>query len=630
MSCTPSAADFYARRIEALDEKRRHLQLRERVVSRARGLTFLVSAGLALYGWRYADHPVPAFAGAACIFALFVALVAYADYLAELLRVTRVRGEINRQQVARRARKWDVVPVPNVDVPERFAQRAIDLDLFGKASLYQLVCNAYTPRGKSVLRDWLLETAAPVDIRQRQQAVAWLADRTELREELALHGRLLAASESGPDGLLAWAEGPSWLDLRPWLKTLVPTLSIGMILLVLLIGLQWIAAEWILLAFALVGVNIVVNVIYVGSVHDLYNQITAGKNEIDHYATLFQRVSDLPGDPPFLGRLRSRIKATSVGFQRSLRRLRRILKLANGRRSALFGVPYLLAQVLVLWDFHVLVLLERWRRQFGSSIRDWLEAVAQLEAVASLATLRHDQPDWAMAEFREDGEPILSTRHMGHPLIPDATRVCNEVTIGPPGTFLLVTGSNMSGKSTLLRALGVNVALAHAGGPVCAQSFSLTTLHVETSMRTRDSLVEGVSYFMAELLRLKHIVDVSQVLSASNQSPMLFLFDEILQGTNSAERHIAVAQVIGHLLKRNAIGAVSTHDLQLAQADGLRDHCQAVHFRESFERSGPTRRMTFDYRLRPGVAPTTNALILLELVGLRAPYGGRSEGAFGL
>jgi DNA mismatch repair ATPase MutS len=194
--------------------------------------------------------------------------------------------------------------------------------------------------------------------------------------------------------------------------------------------------------------------------------------------------------------------------------------------------------------------------------------------------------------------------------------VRNDVALGPPGRFLLVTGSNMSGKSTLLRAIGQNLALAFAGGPACAADLELSPFRLATSFRVRDSVAEGVSTFLAELRRLKSVVDAAQQAATDHAPAVLYLLDEILLGTNVLERQVAVQRVVGHLLKLPAIGAIATHDLSLAGADGIGPACQPVHFRESFTGEGESPRMTFDYRLRPGLSPTTNALKLLALVGL--------------
>jgi len=210
----------------------------------------------------------------------------------------------------------------------------------------------------------------------------------------------------------------------------------------------------------------------------------------------------------------------------------------------------------------------------------------------------------------------FAAQGLGHPLIPDGQRVSNDVEIGPPGTFLLVTGSNMSGKSTLLRAIGVNTVLAQAGGPVAATALRLPPVTLGTSILVEDSLAEGVSFFMAELQRIQKIVAAADRAHAEGRT-LLYLLDEVLRGTNSYERQVAVRRVVLHLLRQGAIGAVSTHDLQLAEVEDLKAACIPVHFRETLHPGGDPP-MTFDYVMRPGVATTVNALKLMELVGLPA------------
>ena len=209
----------------------------------------------------------------------------------------------------------------------------------------------------------------------------------------------------------------------------------------------------------------------------------------------------------------------------------------------------------------------------------------------------------------------ISAQQLGHPLLADTSRVANDIELGPAGTFILVTGSNMSGKSTLLRAVGLNVILAQAGAPVCGTSLRMPPVELATSMRTHDSLADGVSFFLAELQRLKQIVDHSRR-NQQGSRLLVYLLDEVLQGTNSVERHIAVSRVINHLVEHGSIGMVSTHDLELGRSAELGEACRTVHFRESFIGSDGSEKMTFDYILRPGLASTTNALKLLKLVGL--------------
>jgi DNA mismatch repair ATPase MutS len=251
--------------------------------------------------------------------------------------------------------------------------------------------------------------------------------------------------------------------------------------------------------------------------------------------------------------------------------------------------------------------------------------LGEWETLSALATLAHDHPDWAYPTFATDGAVELKGNALGHPLIPPSECVRNDVSVGPPGTFLFVTGSNMSGKSTLLRALGTNAVLAAAGAPVCAASLRLPPVRVYTSMRIEDSLEEGISLFMAELLRIKQVVEAAASTDGAGR-PVLYLIDEILHGTNTAERRIAARGVVRHLLGSGAIGAVSSHDLTLAEAPEIESAAQAVHFREevgSADDAGAV--LTFDFKLREGVATTRNALKLLEAVGL-GELGVEAEG----
>jgi DNA mismatch repair ATPase MutS len=264
---------------------------------------------------------------------------------------------------------------------------------------------------------------------------------------------------------------------------------------------------------------------------------------------------------------------------------------------------------------HLLAALEAWQTAAGKRARHWLAALGEAEALAALATLAHDQPAWAFPEIATDGTVHIEAKALGHPMLPDATRVTNDAAVGPPGTVLLITGSNMSGKSTLLRSLGTNTVLALAGAPVCARHMRLPVLSLHTSIRVADSVVQGVSYFMAQLQRMKQIVSAADA-AGPDDTPVLYLLDEILQGTNTAERRIAATRVIRHLVDGGAIGAVTTHDLELADEPALRDAIVPVHFTETVTEDTGQLRMSFDYLLRPGIATSTNALALMRMVGL--------------
>jgi DNA mismatch repair ATPase MutS len=269
---------------------------------------------------------------------------------------------------------------------------------------------------------------------------------------------------------------------------------------------------------------------------------------------------------------------------------------------------YLPLQAIFAWDVNALARLEAWQEVAGAHVRDWLTVIGETEATAALATLAYDHREWTFPAISPETTTLLAS-NLGHPLLPETARVTNDVEVGPAGRFLLVTGSNMSGKSTLLRAIGVNVVLAGAGGPACATAMTMPPLRLWTSVKVEDSLERGVSFFMAELQRLKAVVDAANATDPEG-STLLFLLDEILQGTNTAERQIAARRVIRHLVDAGAIGAVSTHDLTLADGPELTSIARAVHLRDTVTPDG----MEFDYKLRPGIATSTNALRLMEIV----------------
>jgi DNA mismatch repair ATPase MutS len=330
------------------------------------------------------------------------------------------------------------------------------------------------------------------------------------------------------------------------------------------------------------------------------------------YAGVFALVQRQRFEAPALKRIQAALAASHLNADEQMRRIGHIMQFGDLRLSLIFPA----IQALLLWNFHTLWLLERWQRSSGPLVRQWLETLSELEALAALAALAHDNPDWPFPEIVEHQPPLVGAQALGHPLLPPDVRVGNDVTIGPPGGFLLVTGSNMSGKSTLLRAVGVNVTLAQMGAPVCAHAMRLPPVALATSVRVSDSLEYGVSYFMAELRRLKQVVDVAEDAARGDERTALFLLDEILHGTNTTERQIAVRYIIRHLLALGAIGAVSTHDLTLAQLPEIAAVSHPVHFTEDFVRTPQGPQMRFDYALREGIATSTNALKLMEIAGL--------------
>lgn len=485
-----------------------------------------------------------------------------------------------------------------------------DIDLLGHASLQHLLNTPATPVGQATLRGWLMAPAEPAQARARQSGVAELAPQHEFRDGLALRGRLLGGAQATYERFCAWAEHGPWLAGRGWLLWAARVLPIATLLLA---ALQWLGLIGAPLWLAGAAAGVVLTVTAGRAVDRVIDEVAERQQALATYAAIFELIGRQPWASPELRRAQAELAAHGLRAELQMRRLARLMALADLRGWMFF----VLIQVTTLWNVHVLWLLERWQREAGAHARGWLAALGEIEALAALATLAHDHPSWAFPELADAPTgPTLQARALGHPLLPPASRVDNDVAIGPAGRLLLITGSNMSGKSTLLRAIGLNVALAQAGAPVCAAELRLAPVALATSMRVQDSLEQGVSYFLAELQRLKAVVALAERERAAGRRTALFLLDEILHGTNSSERLIAARQILLRLLELGATGAVSTHDLALADTPELAAASESAHFTEQFARGPDGLSMTFDYRLRPGIATSTNALKLVEMLGL--------------
>jgi len=577
------------------------------VLASARLALFVVCVLLAAWVLSSSAHALVAGAALAASVTGFLLLVALHGHARTAAAHARALRDFNVRGAARVRRAWASLPNAGEGVASDHPY-ATDLDICGTpASLYRLVDVVSAGTGRPVLLRWLLSSSATArELRERQAAVAELASATVFREELAVLAR--QSPEIAPEqyeSLLQWAEQTDVLAERSpgivWAARIIPVLTIATAVLAFLRRVPWSTPAFSLL----------VGLVLLGRYRATLNSGLTGVLAHASGLRIQRRMLEQITPQPFTSTLLQRLRGRGASGVEALRALERALGVVEGRGSLMYAI----LNALVLWDVHALAWLDRWRQRYGRQVRDSLSALGEVEALASLGMLAHDNPDWTFPQFDDRADRLTATA-LGHPLIPGETRVANDVTVGPPGTMLLVTGSNMSGKSTLLRAIGLNVVLAQAGGPVCAARLTMPIFELRTSIRLADSLERGVSLFMAELERLKDIVDAAR---ASNRThPLLYLLDEILHGTNTAERVIAARAVLGHLVRAGAIGAVTTHDLTLAADGALASASQPVHFTEHVTTGNGegASAMTFDYVLRPGLATSTNALKLLAIVGL--------------
>ena len=576
-------------------------------ISRLRLAAFLGGAGALLWMWSRGAGVVPLgmAIGGFLLFAIFVKLHAQIDERAARHEALRV---VNTRSLARIARRWNELPDGTAPDDLNLAEHpyAVDLDLFGRASLFQWLGPAATPRGRAALTSWLLRPAGREEIVERQAATAALAGNDQWRIVLAAHGILAAgARQYEIDAFINWAEGPPAFGAR------ASALQVAVLTILLTLWSSIVLHATGVTSVALWPIPLLAGIILsfatATHVQAMLDRAGGGQDALARYAGLFEHAIMAPTAAPKLQALIARMSGEGGTAPACMRSLNRILEFGELRRSA--AILHVPVQALTLWDFHVVFALERWRAANGRRVRGWLDALGELDALSLLATMQRDNPQWAVPEITD--AHAIEANALGHPLIADEKRVANDITVGPPGTLVLITGSNMSGKSTLLRSLGLNAVLAHAGACVCASRLSLPECDLQTSIRVQDSLERGLSYFMAALARLKGVVD-----AAEHERPgrtLLFLLDEILQGTNSAERSIAVRAVTRHLLDAGAIGAMTTHDLGLADEEPIKSAAVLRHFSETIDPDGT---MRFDYLLKPGLATSRNALRLMQMIGI--------------
>ena len=529
-------------------------------------------------------------------------------------RACAARRTVNEQALARLERRFEALPVRLFPESATASATARDLNLFGPGSVAQWLGAVATPSGRETLAAWLTESQGSArEVVARQGAVGELAPLLDFRQELEVAAMPLAATSAATARFVEWAAGTPFAELHPRFRLAGRLAALASLL------------SFTLAASGLVPIHLWLFVLVAnyawtwtvkGALEAEMERLSAREGAFSGYAELLRLIGGRDFTTAGLTAMRSRLAASGLDAAAELGRLHRLSELSDVRHSSV----HTLLQAAMAWDLLLLERVAAWQRRAGRFTGEWLAAAGELEVLAAFAGVRFDHPDWAFAEI-DPTAASLTARALGHPLLPDSARVGNDVEVGPRGRLLLVTGSNMSGKSTLLRAIGVNALLAQAGAPVCAQALRMPPVAVETSGRIDDSLVEGVSFFLAELQRLQQIV--ARAKRSSGDSPrVLFLLDEILRGTNSEERRIAVGKIVERLLASGAIGAVSTHDLEIARVPALAGLLHDVHFRETVEEGPEGPRMTFDYRLREGLATTTNALVLLRLVGLDGPPDG--------
>jgi hypothetical protein len=529
--------------------------------------------------------------------AAFAGIAAYHSRILRARELAERAAAFYEKALARLEDRW----AGSGETGERFDDPhhvyAGDLDLFGKGSLFQLLSTARTRMGEDTLAQWLLSPAAVEQIRERHAAVDELRAQLDLREDLAVLGEDVGVGVH-PEALLKWAESPN--QMRPlWIRWLAPVLAALAVSNAVVWALWGMATPLVLV----VVIEAVITYRLKKPLEEVLHGTEHAFRDLDLLSGVLARVEAHAFQAPRLQALQRELLSSGVAGSLAIARLRTLVDLINSRHNLAVRI----IDAPLMYSVQVAFAAERWRQAHGAALRLWVNAIGDMEALLALATYSFEHPADPFPEFLE-GAASFDAEELGHPLVPVATCVRNNVSICGETRVLLVSGSNMSGKSTLLRAVGLNVVLAMAGAPVRARRLQLTPLQVGASIRVNDSLQEGSSRFYAEITRLRQIVDL-----AGGDLSLLFLLDELLQGTNSKDRRIGAEGIVRALVSRGAIGLVSTHDLALTDIGGaVAGHLRNVHFQDELANG----RMTFDYKLRDGVVTKSNGLELMRSIGL--------------
>lgn len=622
-------------------------------IGNLRGVSFVTGLGGFAYAVFGAGGNGALAVGAAGIL-IFFALIVHHALIIEAEEHKRRWTRVNEHGHARCTEGWRRLEVTGEELrPERHAY-ADDLDLFGKGSLFQRISVAHTRYGQRTLAEWLLRRAPTPELRARQEAVRALAPELEFRQAFEAEGLAIVERRGRQPGSIAIGESPDPEPLLRWAET-PPDLLRRKAL---------IAAAWFLPPCTIAGLvasfgfgqplwawgiplaaQIAILTAVGRSTSETFVAVSFTEGAFLRYGAMLELVENLQVDSPWVRARQARLRSAenAAGASKpggssaappspssSMRSFRRRVGWYDLRHN---GMAHPFINALLLWDVHCTLALESWKVHSGRHARNWFAVLGELEAISSLAGLLHDEPSFCLPEFLEapradegadrplvagaeaapevDADIGFAAEGLGHPLLVASRRVTNDVEAIAPGHALLVTGSNMSGKSTFLRSVGTACVLAFAGGPVCARSLRIRPCHLGTSIRVSDSLASGVSHFYAEIEKLKAVVDAT-----AGGAPVLFLLDEILHGTNSRERQVGARWVLAELLERSAFGVVTTHDMELCQlTPELMNRVRQAHFRESVR----DEKMTFDYQLREGPVHAGNALRLMQLVGLDVP-----------
>jgi hypothetical protein len=478
---------------------------------------------------------------------------------------------------------------------------ANDLDIFGRASLFQYCNRTTSDMGSNTLAQWLLQPAPTPVILERQQAVKELHTIAEWRQQLEAYGKEQKITAATQQRLHDWLKAePHFINNLLWkiLQYAVPAIMVTIIIL----NIQGIIADTTRNLF-LLGAAIIAFAM-AKKIAPLHEQVSKMANELAVLSNSIKLVEDSSFNSPLLQSLQAAFIVKNTNASTQLKQLKKIVERLDLRLNPVVFIPL---AVVFQWDIQQAMALEKWKQRNQQNIDHWFDAIGQFETLNSFAGLQFNHPRWCFPVFKTE-HFSMQGENIGHPLINADKRVNNTISITSREQLMLITGSNMAGKSTYLRSIGVNTVLAMAGAPVCADAFTLSPVQVISSMRIADNLEESTSTFYAELKKLKAVID-----RVNAGEKIFILLDEILRGTNSLDRHTGSVALVKQLIKHKAACIIATHDVELAK---LKDSYPANILNYHFDVQVANDELYFDYKLKEGICTSLNASILMKKIGI--------------
>jgi len=587
----------YKKRIEELTAQLHQLKRKSNIIAWSRFFVIATMVAQFFYlrpfGYLYVGVAM------IILFALFLRLVVLSGRNNDLIVNLKLLIQINQQEISIASNEYLIMPDGSEYQPASH-DYAHDLDIFGRASLYQYINRTTSEQGHQTLAKWLLAPADKSGIMERQEAAIELKNNVEWRQQLQAYGMATQINVNTQQKIGNWLAIPNQFSKSYW--KIVRFILPGIITTALLLHITgMMPAQWFyLLVIIFIGLS--------GYISKLITPVYLQLNKI------VEEISALSNSIAWIERQQFTTQLLIWMQQQYAHNDKKASEQVSGLKQILNRLDYRLNPVVFLplntflfWDLQQAIALEKWKEVNKVNVVHWFDTLGHIEAVSTIATISFNHPGWNFPVFTAD-DGVFNATGLGHPLIPDIKRVVSSFNTSGTAKLSLVTGSNMAGKSTFLRSVGINIVLAMMGSPVCAKSLTLSPAGVISSMRVTDNLEESTSTFYAELKKLKHIIE-----AVYRNEKVFLLLDEILRGTNSLDRHTGSKALIKQFLKHNAVGILATHDLELA--DMVKEHPSNIH-NYHFDVQVEGEELYFDYKLKEGVCQSLNASILMKKIGI--------------